>query len=146
MENNEAKKHLKEVKDLGMQMRKAQSNYFKQVRSNKTKGAVWVDPMPLLDVSKKAEKDFDDKLKELLELDKKAVSPELFETLPIMTKPQMVRTKEFKELVKQFMIDEAYGACDINSHSEQQGLKSKQRASDLEIEMRIDYFIDRTKK
>lgn len=63
-----------------------------------------------------------------------------------MKKENMVKTNEFKELVKQFMIEEAYGACDVTSHYEQHGLKFKPRASDDEIETRIGYFVERVSK
>jgi hypothetical protein len=63
-----------------------------------------------------------------------------------MKKEEMVKTNEFKELVKQFMIEEAYGACDVKSHYQQHGLKFKPRASDNEIESRIDYFVERVSK
>jgi hypothetical protein len=63
-----------------------------------------------------------------------------------MKKEEMVKTNEFKELVKQFMIEEAYGACDIRLHHEQHGLKFKPRASDNEIESRIDNFVERVSK
>lgn len=62
-----------------------------------------------------------------------------------MEKEEMVKTDEFKELVKQFMIEEAYGACDVKLHYEQFGLKFKPRASDEEIEIRIDEFVKRFK-
>ena len=52
----------------------------------------------------------------------------------------MVKSDEFKELVKQFMIEEAYGACDVNLQYEQFGLKFKPRASDEEINERIVQF------
>ena len=58
----------------------------------------------------------------------------------------MVKTNEFKELVKQFMIEEAYGACDVKLHYKQFGLKFKPRASDNEIESRIDFFVERVTK
>ena len=57
-----------------------------------------------------------------------------------MKKEEMVKTDEFKELVKQFMIEEAYGACDVKLHYEQFGLKFKPRASDEEINERIVQF------
>jgi hypothetical protein len=63
-----------------------------------------------------------------------------------MKKEEMVKTNEFKELVKQFMIEESYGACDVKLHYEQHGLKFKPRASDNEIESRIDYFVERVSK
>ena len=55
----------------------------------------------------------------------------------------MVKTNEFKELVKQFMIEESYGACDVKLHNEQYGLTFKPRATDNEIESRINYFVER---
>jgi hypothetical protein len=63
-----------------------------------------------------------------------------------MKKEEMVKTDEFKELIKQFMIEEAYGACDIKLHYEQFGLNFKPRASDEEIVARIDYFVERVSK
>jgi len=63
-----------------------------------------------------------------------------------MKKEKMVKTKEFKELVKEFMIMEAYGACDIRLHYEQHGLNFKPRATDSEIETRINYFSDMVTK
>lgn len=63
-----------------------------------------------------------------------------------MKKVEMVKTIEFKELVKQFMIEEAYGACNVRLHYEEYGLKFKPRASDNEIESRIDYFVERVSK
>jgi len=63
-----------------------------------------------------------------------------------MKKEEMVKTNEFKELVKQLMIEEAYGACDVKLHYEQFGLKFKPRASDNEIESRINYFVERVSK
>jgi len=63
-----------------------------------------------------------------------------------MKKEKMVKTKEFKELVKDFMIMEAYGACDIRLHYEQHGLNFKPRATDSEIEIRINYFSDMVTK
>lgn len=59
-----------------------------------------------------------------------------------MKKEEMVKTNEFKELVKQFMIEEAYGACDVKLHHRQHGLSFKPRATDNEIESRIEYFIN----
>lgn len=61
-----------------MEMRKAQSNYFKQVRANKNNGLAWTDPMPLLTASRDAEKAFDKKIVELIELEAKEQQPELF--------------------------------------------------------------------
>lgn len=58
----------------------------------------------------------------------------------------MVKTDEFKELIKQFMIEEAYGACDVELHYERFGLNFKPRASDDEIVSRIDYFVERVSK
>lgn len=55
----------------------------------------------------------------------------------------MVKTDEFKELVKQFMIEEAYGACDVKLCYEQLGLKFKPAASDNEITSRINGFVER---
>ena len=63
-----------------------------------------------------------------------------------MKKEEMVKTNEFKELVKQFMIEEAYGACDVKLHYEQFGLKFKPRASDNEITARVDSFVERVSK
>ena len=63
-----------------------------------------------------------------------------------MKKEEMIKTDEFKELIKQFMIEEAYGACDVKLHYEQFGLKFKQRASDDEIVSRIDCFVERVSK
>jgi hypothetical protein len=63
-----------------------------------------------------------------------------------MKKEEMVKTDEFKELVKQFMIEEAYGACDVKLHYEQFGLKFKPRESDDKIESRINYFVERVSK
>ncbi len=60
-----------------------------------------------------------------------------------MVKEEMLKTQGFKELAKQLLIEESYGACDIRLHYEQFGLKFKQRASDEEIETRIDEFIKR---
>lgn len=77
MQNSEAEKHLKELKDLAINMRRAQSAYFKQVKANKTNGAAYVDTLPLLNHSKASEKALDKKILELLELDKKAQQPEL---------------------------------------------------------------------
>ena len=57
-----------------------------------------------------------------------------------MKKEEMVKTNEFKELVKQFMIEESYGACDVRLHYEQHGLVFKSRASDSEIQTRIEFF------
>jgi hypothetical protein len=57
-----------------------------------------------------------------------------------MKKEEMVKTNEFKELVKQFMIEEAYGACDVKLQYEQFGLKFKPRSSDEEINERIVQF------
>jgi hypothetical protein len=58
----------------------------------------------------------------------------------MMNKEEMVKTNEFKELVKQFMIEEAYGACDVELHYRQHGLSFKPRATDNEIESRIEHF------
>ena len=60
-----------------------------------------------------------------------------------MKKIKMVKTNEFKELVKESMIEESYGACDVKLHIEQYGLAFKPRASDSEIESRINYFVER---
>lgn len=57
-----------------------------------------------------------------------------------MKKEEMVKTNEFKELVKEFMIGESYGACDVRLHYEQYGLSFKPRATDMEIERRIHNF------
>lgn len=57
-----------------------------------------------------------------------------------MKKTEMVKTNEFKELVKEFMIGESYGACDVRLHYEQYGLSFKPRATDMEIESRIHNF------
>lgn len=54
----------------------------------------------------------------------------------------MVKTNEFKELVKQFMIAEAYGACDIKELYDRYGFKHKPRADDDEIEYRINMFVE----
>jgi hypothetical protein len=62
-----------------------------------------------------------------------------------MKKEEMVKTNEFKELVRQFMIEESYGACDVELHYRQHGLNFKPRASDEEIEIRIDEFVKRFK-
>lgn len=59
----------------------------------------------------------------------------------VMKKEEMVKTNEFKELVRQFMVEESYGACDVVLHHRQHGLKFKPRASDEEIEIRIDEFV-----
>jgi len=63
----------------------------------------------------------------------------------VMKKEEMVKTNEFKELVRQFMVEESYGACDVVLHHRQHGLKFKPRASDEEIEIRIDEFVKRFK-
>jgi hypothetical protein len=63
-----------------------------------------------------------------------------------MKKTEMVKTNEFKELVKEFMILEGYGACDVKLHYEQHGLSFKPRATDSEIESRIDYFVQQVSK
>jgi hypothetical protein len=63
-----------------------------------------------------------------------------------MNKQEMCQTQEFKDLVKQFLIEEAYGACDIELHLRNHGLCFKERASDEEIEIRLVNFIDRIKK
>jgi hypothetical protein len=76
MENE--KQHLKELKELGMALRKAQHAYFSQVKANKTNKAAWIDPHELLTASKAAEKAFDCKILELIEIEKKAAQPELF--------------------------------------------------------------------
>jgi hypothetical protein len=60
-----------------------------------------------------------------------------------MKKEEMVKTDEFKELVKQFMIEEAYGACDVKSWVDMNGLDFKPRATDEEITLRIDEFVKR---
>ena len=60
-----------------------------------------------------------------------------------MKQTEIVQTREFKELVKQFMIEESYGACDVGLHHKQHGLSFKPRASDNEIEIRIDEFVKR---
>lgn len=78
MENSEIEKHLKELKDLGIAMRRAQSGYFKQVKANKINGAAYVDTLALLNTCKASEKAFDTKIVELLELDRQAAQPELF--------------------------------------------------------------------
>lgn len=41
------------------------------------------------------------------------------------------------------MVEESYGACDIELHHRQHGLNFKPRASDEEIEIRIDEFVKR---
>lgn len=52
---------------------------------------------------------------------------------------------EFKELFKQFLIEEAYGACDVPLHVQQYGVTFKERASDEEIEFRMNKFFDKLK-
>lgn len=54
---------------------------------------------------------------------------------------EMVQTNKFKELVKQFMIEEGYGGC-----GGEHGKTFKPRASDKEIESRIEFFIERNNK
>lgn len=59
---------------------------------------------------------------------------------------RIVKSKQFRKLVKQFMIEESYGACDVNLHHSQFGLVFKPRATDSEIDTRIELFIKRITK
>lgn len=52
----------------------------------------------------------------------------------------MVDTVEFRELARQLMINESYGACDVRSWHKKNGLSFKRRATNHEIEMRIENF------
>ena len=69
--------HLRELRQLGMTMRKAQWAYFSQVKANKANKLAWIDPMPLLKASKDAETAFDTKIKELIDLEAAATQPSL---------------------------------------------------------------------
>jgi hypothetical protein len=60
-----------------------------------------------------------------------------------MTKKEMSKTCEFQELLKQFMSEEAYGACDIKLHYKQFGLRFKPKSSEAELVSRIEYFVER---
>ena len=70
------KEKLHDLRTLGIAMRRAQYAYFKQVKANKTNGAAYVDTLPLLNESKAAERAFDNKIKQQLELEALAKQPQ----------------------------------------------------------------------
>jgi hypothetical protein len=49
---------------------------------------------------------------------------------------------KFKKLAKQLLIEEGYGACDIQLYANQ-GINFKHRATDEEIEQRINFFVEK---
>jgi hypothetical protein len=53
---------------------------------------------------------------------------------------------DLKIILKRFMISEGYGACDVKEHCKHNGQTFKKRATDEEIELRIDNFIKQMPK
>jgi hypothetical protein len=50
--------------------------------------------------------------------------------------------EELKEILIQFCVTEAYGACDVKQWIEDNGVKMKPRDTIQQIESRVDYFIE----
>lgn len=63
-----------------------------------------------------------------------------------MKKEDVLKSKEFKILATQLMMEEGYDGCDIKGHVETYGLKFKKPALRKEIEARVDFFIKRKLK
>jgi hypothetical protein len=60
-----------------------------------------------------------------------------------MNRQDILKSKEFRTLCKELLVEEGYDACNIKSYVETYGLKFKKRASVKEIKYRIDFFIER---
>ena len=53
----------------------------------------------------------------------------------------MSKEKEIKDILVKFCKTEQFGACDIETWIEMNGIKFKPRDSDKDIEDRVDFFI-----
>lgn len=58
-------------------MRKSQHAYFKAIKASKSDGS-YIDTRALLETSKAAEKDFDNTIVEIMELQAKEQQPQIF--------------------------------------------------------------------
>jgi len=63
-----------------------------------------------------------------------------------MKRKEILKSKEFKTLCKELMVEEGYDGCDIKCNVEMNDLKFKKPASVKEIKQRIDFFIERKLK
>ena len=53
---------------------------------------------------------------------------------------------KLKEILIELLNEESYGACDIETWVDMSGLKFKPKATNKEIEQRVNFFIQRNKK
>ena len=53
---------------------------------------------------------------------------------------------KLKEILIELLNEEGYGACDIETWVEMNGTKFKPKATNEEIEQRVDFFIQRNEK
>jgi hypothetical protein len=57
-----------------------------------------------------------------------------------------MKRNKLKEILIELLNEESYGACDIETWVDMNGLKFKPKATNEEIEQRVDFFIQRNEK